>query len=129
MTIHIKKAYFCLNCETIFERELLKEDCPACASFSVWPMESWICGTPEFKRVDSETNLSNKHLTALMAVMDGADVFNLITAKALRECEKFGFVEICSAMGEYDPLKQLPYFGAITTRKGKEFITEVSVNG
>ncbi len=131
MTIHIKKAYLCLNCETIFQRELLKEDCPVCASFSVWPMESWIADRSEFKcnKSESEGDLSNKHKTALMTVSKGADVFNYHTSKILLECEKQGLVEICKARGNYDPLRTPPYFGAIITSKGKKLIEEVSVNG
>jgi hypothetical protein len=63
--------------------------------------------------------LTEEHKKALWAVRKGADIFSLLTAKLLRECEKDGLVTITQAMGNYgDGTNREPYFGAIMTGKG-----------
>ncbi|MCP4397925.1 MAG: hypothetical protein GY801_11595 [bacterium] len=65
--------------------------------------------------------LNQEEKEALNSVVGGADVFGLQVANILRKLEIQGLVTICEAMGEYDSGKdQLPYFGAITNRKGSE---------
>ena len=64
---------------------------------------------------------------ALEAVTDGADVFSYKTARILRKCEKKGLVLICKSQGDYPGEGRLPYFGAITTVKGKKELSQPSV--
>ena len=74
--------------------------------------------------------LTAEHENALWAVRNGADVFSLLAAKLLRDCEKDGLVAITPAMGEYgDGTKREPYFGAVITGKGKEVLVDAIING
>jgi len=67
--------------------------------------------------------LTKEHEDALWAVRSGGDVFSLLTAKLLRECEQDGFVTTGPVMGEYgDGSNREPYFGARTTIKGLVFL-------
>lgn len=66
--------------------------------------------------------LTDAHYEAMRAVTNGADVFSYVTARLLREVEatKPAFITVTDAMGDYNPVGQLPYFGAILTGKGKD---------
>ena len=65
----------------------------------------------------------------LQGVEAGADIFSRRQAVVLRRCEKLGLVEICPAMGRYGPRVQHPFFGAITTDKGREFVADIIRSG
>lgn len=63
--------------------------------------------------------LTDEQLDALMLVKDGADVYIRPIAGLLRGLEKTGHVEITKPMMyRGDGTDQMPYFGAIATKKG-----------
>lgn len=68
-------------------------------------------------------HLTEEHYKEIIAIQAGADVFGYRNAKLLREVEALepSFIHICDAKGEYDPVGQLPYFGAIATETGITF--------
>ena len=77
-------------------------------------------------------NLSEKHIEVMEAVKEGATIYGYVDAKLLREVqkEKPEYISIVDNLDElayitdtkFDGKEQLPYFGAILTGKGKEFL-------
>ena len=68
--------------------------------------------------------LTEDHFKAMEAVRNGAEVFGYTTAQALRQVERNAphLVHITPPMGNYKPYEQHPYFGAILTAAGKEYL-------
>jgi hypothetical protein len=71
--------------------------------------------------------LSNEQISALKQVIGGADVFGYSLAKSLREIEKIApeLIYICDRQGDYKGYEQLPYFGAIVTKSGIEYLKNI----
>lgn len=78
--------------------------------------------------------LTEEHLKIMKAVKNGATIYGFYDAKLLREVQKYDkdFITIIDNIEklEYilgyklDGAKQLPYFGAILTKKGKKYLKE-----
>lgn len=75
--------------------------------------------------------LSEEHFKVMHAVRDGATIWGYYEAMKLREVQNFnqelitivGIADLERIIGlEFDGAKRMPYFGAILTRKGKEFL-------
>ena len=66
-------------------------------------------------------------IAALQEVVGGADVFSCHTAKLLREIEVIApeLIEIGHPMGVYKAIDPHPYFGAIVTRCGVEYLENI----
>lgn len=64
--------------------------------------------------------MNKEHYEELIAIECGADIMGHYNAKLLREIEKTHptWIKIVDAQGSYDPVEQLPYFGAIATMDG-----------
>lgn len=73
----------------------------------------------------SKYQLTGEEASALAAVKGGADVFSKLLARRLRDIHRRHpeLVTICDPMGDYDPVGQLPCFGAIATPKGVAFLS------
>lgn len=69
--------------------------------------------------------LDKIEINALKAVESGADIISRSLAITLRKLEKEGLVKIGETIGHYDPTRQLPYFGAIVTSKGKDLLRQI----
>lgn len=77
-------------------------------------------------------SLKEEHLQAMQDITSGATIFSYSLAMRLREVERFdselidiihNLDELEAISGEVFPAeKKLPYFGAILTNKGKEFL-------
>lgn len=67
-----------------------------------------------------------RHLIAMDRCRDGADITSRRLAQLLREVdnEHPGLVDIGPVQGQYEPAGRLPYFGAILTKSGEEFLEE-----
>lgn len=84
--------------------------------------------------------LKEEHLHVMKLADGGCTVFGYMEAYLLREVQQFNedFIKIVDIekleeiTGEkYDPKGQLPYFGAVLTQKGKEYlhvVTEIKKN-
>lgn len=72
------------------------------------------------KPVKRKLKLTARELVAMMAVEDGADVFDWGIATDLRAVQKKAphMLLIGKAQGRYKPTSQLPYFGCILTPAG-----------
>ena len=77
--------------------------------------------------------LKAKHFEVMKAVRNGATIWGLREAKLIREVQRYDpeLVEIIKLQEleeiegvEYDGAGRVPYFGAILTEKGKEFLRE-----
>ncbi len=68
--------------------------------------------------------LSEEQIEALKQVVGGADVLGYSLAKTLREIERNApeLICICDRQSEYGVRDRLPYFGAIVTKKGLEYL-------
>jgi hypothetical protein len=67
--------------------------------------------------------LTKKHLDAMRKVKNGADVWDHMIAKALREVQKIDptLIDITKPMMfQGTGAEQMPYFGAILTHLGRE---------
>lgn len=64
--------------------------------------------------------LGSIHKSALLLVRGGADVSGYGLARLLRDVERIepAYIHIGDRMGRYNPVGQLPYFGAIATPRG-----------
>ncbi|HFF1838858.1 TPA: hypothetical protein ACGBET_003577 [Bacillus cereus] len=77
-------------------------------------------------------SLKEEHLQAMKDITSGATIFSYSLAMRLREVERFdselidiihNLDELEAISGEVFPAeKKLPYFGAILTKKGKEYL-------
>ena len=74
-----------------------------------------------------ELHKRNEQIAALQEVVGGADVFSCHTAKLLREIEVIApeLIEIGHPMGVYKAIDPHPYFGAIVTRCGVEYLENI----
>ncbi|GAA0471797.1 hypothetical protein [Alkalibacillus silvisoli] len=78
--------------------------------------------------------LNKEHLSEMKGIENGATIWGYKNAKLLREVQRFDseLLTIIDDLQElerienkvYDGAKQLPYFGAILSEKGKEFLNE-----
>lgn len=68
------------------------------------------------------SNLTIEDQRLLESLVGGADIFSRFEAVKCRKFEMLGYVTIIREQGKYEAAKQLPYFGAITTAKGKKLI-------
>lgn len=77
--------------------------------------------------MNKEIKLNNEQIAALREVVGGADVFSRHTAKVLREIEVIApeLIEIGHPMGVYKAIDEHPYFGAIVTRCGVEYLENI----
>lgn len=77
--------------------------------------------------MDERTKLNNEQIAALREVVGGADVFSHHTAKLLREIETIApeMIEIGHPVGAYKAIDRHPYFGAIVTRCGVEYLENI----
>lgn len=77
--------------------------------------------------MNERTKLNNEQIAALQEVVGGADVFSCHTAKLLREIEVIApeLIEIGHPMGVYKAINPHPYFGAIVTRCGVEYLENI----
>lgn len=77
--------------------------------------------------MNARTKLNNEQIAALQEVVEGADVFSCCTAKLLREIEIISpeLIEIGHPMGVYKAIDPHPYFGAIVTRCGIEYLENI----
>ncbi|MDE1407015.1 hypothetical protein NSQ93_22520 [Bacillus sp. FSL W8-0445] len=77
--------------------------------------------------------LTAEHIEAMMEVGDGVIIWNYVDAKLLREVGRYNkdlieFVEldelrkIDSRVAKLTGVERLPYFGAVITDKGVEFL-------
>lgn len=82
-----------------------------------------------------EIVLTKEHIDELKSVEDGATIYGYINAKLLREVQRFNnkliqildIAELEKILNkEFDGAKQLPYFGAILTNKGKTFVKRMN---
>lgn len=74
--------------------------------------------------MNENIKLNNEQIAALREVVGGADVFSRHTAKILRQIEVVApeLIEIGHPMGVYKAIEEHPYFGAIATRRGIEYL-------
>lgn len=77
--------------------------------------------------MNERTKLNNEQIAALQEVVGGADVFSCHTAKLLRGIEVIApeLIEIGHPMGVYKAIDPHPYFGAIVTRCGVEYLENI----
>lgn len=90
------------------------------------------------KRCKFKMHLTEEHLKVMKAVKNGATIYGLNDAQLLREVQKYDkdLITIIDDMKkleyilgyELDGAKQLPYFGAILTKKGKKYLKENMVS-
>ncbi len=80
--------------------------------------------------MNENIKLNNEQIAALREVVGGADVFSHHTARILREIETIApeLIEIGHPMGVYKAIDEHPYFGAIVTRCGIEFLEATKTN-
>lgn len=72
--------------------------------------------------------LTNEHCNALVAILDGADVYSIRLAKALREIQRRAphLVSIVPAKNApRNGAARPPYFGAIATPSGRQVLVEL----
>lgn len=77
--------------------------------------------------MNARTKLNNEQIAALQEVVGGADVFSRHTAKLLRKIKVIApeLIEIGHPMGVYKAIDPHPYFGAIATRCGVEYLENI----
>lgn len=78
--------------------------------------------------------MNKEHFAMMKAVKNGATIYGLYDAQLLREVQKYDkeLITIIDDMNqleyilgyELEGAKQLPYFGAILTKKGKKYLKE-----
>ncbi|MCR6108671.1 hypothetical protein HXA34_20460 [Salipaludibacillus agaradhaerens] len=75
--------------------------------------------------------LNSKHIEEMRGIEEGATIWGYVNAKLLREVQRFDheLITVVSVKElevientTYDGSGKLPYFGAILTKKGKEFL-------
>ena len=71
--------------------------------------------------------LTKAHMALLKEVDGGADVWGIVEATLLRQCEKDGLVVICKPQADPPGEKRQPYFGCILTSKGKSVLKKVVI--
>lgn len=81
--------------------------------------------------------MNPKHLEVMKGIENGATVWSYVDAKLLREIQVYDdkllviiddLEELAQIEGKtYDGAKQLPYFGAILTEKGKQALLDLKV--
>lgn len=80
------------------------------------------------------SGLNKDHIEALELIEGGADIYDLYLARTLREVQKINpeLLNILSLkeleeihQKKYHGSEQLPYFGAILSGKGKEFLNSL----
>lgn len=79
-------------------------------------------------------SLSAKHLDIMESIEQGATIYGYVEAKLLREVQKESpeYIHIIDNLEElsnitdtsFDGKEKLPYFGAILTEKGREFLLQ-----
>lgn len=83
----------------------------------------------EYKQKKSRRveDLQPIHFIALALIENGAEVFALHTAKALKEVQKSHpeLLTITKPMGGYSGVERMPYFRAILTAQGKKLIEDI----
>lgn len=73
--------------------------------------------------------MKSKLIKALISVQDGADIYSRLLAEQIREIEKQQpeYINICKPQAYTgDGSDQMPYFGAIATKSGRDFIDSLN---
>lgn len=76
-----------------------------------------------------QQQLSHEEIAELAAVAQGADVWGYGNAKRLRSVQKKAphLISICKAMEKPPGHMRQPYFGAIATEAGRDFLNALNV--
>lgn len=70
--------------------------------------------------MSEKIELTEEQADFLLSIENGADIIAYGLARTGREIQKQNpqFINIVEAQGDYDPVGQLPYYGAIATQRG-----------
>jgi hypothetical protein len=83
-------------------------------------------------------SIKREHIEVMESVNGGADIYGYLEATLLREVQKHDaelvqiltIHELEKATGrKFDGAKQLPYFGAILTKKGIDLVNKFKLQG
>lgn len=72
--------------------------------------------------------MTQEQIDALKIIVNGADIQSYSLARVLRSIEKSNptYITICKNQGTYGPRDRHPYFGAIITKAGQQFLDSLA---